>query len=101
MKNTVQMMRSWEGVYHVPRIGSEQIRDIVRFAAGGLLVLLILYCGTVGWSVIQDLREVRLLELRQVFRRVSIGDAILTWLGYVLARDVVRAMIDRRRSYPG
>jgi hypothetical protein len=96
VKNTVQMMRSWNGVYHVPRIGIEELRDVARFAGSCVLLLSVLYCCTVGWAVVQDLREVKLIELRQVFRTVSIGDALLTWFGYVLVRDVVRGLIERR-----
>jgi hypothetical protein len=97
LRNAVHTVRSWDGIYYVPRLSGEQLREIGRIGAGCFAILALLYCCIVGWGVIQDLREVKLLELRQVLRRVSVGDAVLSWIGYVFARDLLRAIVARHR----
>lgn len=93
-----QTVRAWDGSYHVPQFTSEQAGRAGRFAAACLLALGFLYCGTVAYNVIQDLREVKLIELRAVLNRVSVGDAILTWFAWVFGRELLRALVRREHS---
>jgi len=86
-----QTVRAWDGTYHVPRFTSEQVGRAGRVAAACLLALGLLYCGSVAYGVIQDLREVKLIELRAILHRVSVGDALLTWLAWTFGRDLLRA----------
>jgi hypothetical protein len=86
-------VRAWDGSYYVPRITSEQVGQVGRIIVLCVLALGVLYCGSVACRVIQDLREVKLIELRAVFYRVSVGDAILTWFAWVLGRDLLRTML--------
>lgn len=99
VKNALhQTVRAWDGSYYVPRISREQLGEVGRIGALCLVALGLLYCGSVGYGVIQDLREVKLVELRHVLHRVSVGDAILSWFGYVIGRDLLRAALGRDRA---
>jgi hypothetical protein len=92
-----QTVRAWDGSYHVPRFTSEQAGRAGRVAAACLLALGLLYCGIVAYAVIEDLCEVKLIELRAVLHRVSVGDAILTWFAWVFGRELMRALVRRER----
>lgn len=35
----------------------------------------------------------KLIELREVLHRVSVGDAILTWFAWVFGRDLLRSTV--------
>lgn len=92
-----QTVRARDGSYYVPQFTSEQAGRAGRAAAACLLALGLLYCGSIAYDVIQDLREVKLIELRAVLHRVSVGDAILTWFAWVFGRDLLRATARRER----
>jgi hypothetical protein len=72
---------------------SEQVGQLGRIVVVFLLAVGVLYCSSVAYHVIQDLREVKLIELRAVLYRVSVGDAILTWFAWVLGRDLLRTTL--------
>lgn len=98
MQKTVhQAVRAWDGSYYVPRFSSEQVGRAGRMAGALLVALVLLFCGAVAFDVIQDLREVKLIELRAVLHRVSVGDAILTWLAWVVGRDLLRSIVRGER----
>jgi hypothetical protein len=86
-------VRAWDGSYYVPRITSEQVGQVGRIVLVCVLALGVLYCGSVAYRVIQDLREVKLIELRAVSYRVSVGDAIITWFAWVFGRGLLRTML--------
>ena len=90
-------VRAWDGSYYVPRVTSEQVGQVGRIVVMCLLALGLLYCGSVAYHVIQDLREVKLIELRAVLYRVSVGDAILTWFAWVVGRDLLRLALRTER----
>jgi len=92
-----QTVRAWDGSYYVPRITSDQAEQVGRIVAVCLLALGFLYCGSVAYHVIQELREVKLIELRSVLDRVSVGDAILTWFAWVVGRELLRAALRAER----
>jgi len=92
-----QTVRAWDGSYYVPRFTSEQAGRAGRVVVGCLLALGLLYCGTIAYEVIQDLREVKLADLRMVLYRVSVGDALLTWFAWVFGRDLLRGAVSRDR----
>jgi hypothetical protein len=98
MVNAVRMMRSWRGIYRVPGIDAEQLRGVGRIVARALVTFAFLYCALVGWDVVQKLREVKLSELREVLRLVSVGDALLLWIGCSLAREIIRSLTRRASS---
>jgi hypothetical protein len=98
MADAVRMMRSWRGVYRVPSIDAEQLRDAGRIVARVLVTVAFVYCALVGWDVVQKLREVKLSELREVVRLVSVGDALLLLVGWSLAREIIRSLTRRRAS---
>lgn len=88
-----QTVRAWDGSYYVPTFSSEQTGRAGRVVLFALLTIAFLYCGSIAWDVLQGLREVKLVELRSVVERVSVGDAILTWLAYVIGRDLLRSAL--------
>lgn len=88
-----QTVRAWDGSYYVPRFTSEQAGRAGRVIAGCALAVGLIYCGSVAYEVIQDLRAVKLVELREVLHRVSVGDAILTWFAWVFGRDLLRSAV--------
>lgn len=90
-------VRAWDGTYHVPRFTPEQASTAGRVVVACVLALGLLYCGGIAWDVVQDLRAVKLVEFRSVFYRVSVGDALLTWLAYVCGRDLLRSALRRDR----
>ena len=90
-------VRAWDGTYHVPRFTPEQAGTAGRVVVACVLALGLLYCGGIAWDVVQDLRAVKLVEFRSVFYRVSVGDALLTWLAYVCGRDLLRSALRRDR----
>ena len=92
-----QTMRAWDGSYYVPRFTDEQAVRTGSVVAACLLALGLLYCGSVAYDVIQDLRQVKLIELRAVLQRVSVGDAILTWFAWVCGRELLRATVRPER----
>lgn len=92
MGNAVRMMRSWSGTYRVAGVDGEGVRALGRLAGQVLLVLFLGYLGSVAWGVLQELRAVKLHEFSAVLRIVSVGDAILIWFGYTLARDAIRSL---------
>ena len=92
MADAVRMMRSWSGIYRVPGIDADRMRAVGRIVARVLLTAAFLYCAFVGWGVIQKLREVRLSELRGVLHLVSVGDALLLWIGCRLAAELIRTL---------
>jgi hypothetical protein len=92
-----QTVRAWDGSYHVPRITPEQASAAGRVVVACVLAMGLLYCGGIAWDVLQDLREVKLIEFRSVFHRVSVGDALLSWIAYVCGRDLLRSVLRRER----
>jgi len=88
-----QTVRAWDGSYYVPRFTSEQVGRAGRVVAAVLLTVAVLYCAGVAYDVVQDLRGIKLIELRAILHRVSVGDALLTWLAWVLGRDLLRAAL--------
>jgi len=60
-----QTVRAWDGSYYVPRFTGEQAGRAGRVVAGCVLALGLFYCGSVAYEVIQDLRAVKLIELRE------------------------------------
>jgi hypothetical protein len=82
----------------MPGIDAEQLRGVGRIVARVLMTFAFLYCAVVGWDVVQKLREVKLSELREVLRLVSVGDALLLWIGCSLAREIIRALTRRASS---
>jgi hypothetical protein len=86
-------VRGWDGSYYVPAFNSDQAGRVGRVVMLSLLSIAFLYCGSIAWDVLQGLREVKLVELRSVVEKVSVGDAILTWLAYVIGRDLLRSAL--------
>ena len=98
MQSTLhQTVRAWDGSYYVPRISSEQAGSAGRVVVAFLLAIGLLYCGSIAWDVLQQLRELKLIELRAVLYRVSIGDALITWLAWVIGRDLLHFALYRNR----
>lgn len=94
MSSTIhQTVRAWDGSYRVPRMTAEDAGRAGRFVVAAILAVGLLYCGSIAWDVLQDLRAIKLVELRSVLHRVSVGDAILTWLAWVIGRDLLRALL--------
>ena len=99
MGNAIRMSRSWSGIYRTPfTFDPERLRDVSRFALRTVILLAFLYTASIGWDLIQDLRTVKLYELRQVLRIASVGDLLLLWGAYLLAREFIRAMGRQRSS---
>ncbi len=99
MGNAIRMSRSWGGIYRTPfTLDAERAREVGRFALRGLIFAAFVYTATIGWDLIQELREVKLYQLRQVLRIASVGDLLLLWGAYALFREFVRAMGRRRES---
>ena len=96
MANAVRMMRSWRGIYQVAGFESELLRAVGRTVVRTLLTLAFLYCALIGWDVVQRLREVKLSHFREVLNLVSVGDALLLWVGVTLARELIRLLARRR-----
>jgi hypothetical protein len=92
------MTRSWQGIYRVPGIDAERLREVGRMVARGLLGLAFVYCAVIGWSVVQKLREVKLSQFRDVLHLVSVGDALLLWIGCRLMTEIVRSLGRRRAA---
>ncbi|MBM4245356.1 MAG: hypothetical protein FJ148_16360 [Deltaproteobacteria bacterium] len=97
MSNLHQTVRAWDGSYYEPRITSEQAVRFGHVAVAGVLALGLFYCGSIAWDVLHDLREVKLVEIRTVLYRVSVGDAVLSWVAYVCGRDLLRSLLQRDR----
>ena len=97
MANAVRMMRSWRGIYRVAGFESELLREVGRAVVRALLTLAFVYCALVGWDIVQRLREVKLSHFREVLNLVSVGDALLLWVGITLAREIIR-LVARRRT---
>jgi hypothetical protein len=98
MEHAVRMMRSWTGTYRVVGVDTESLSALGRVIALALLAIGLCYLGGVAWGVLQELRAVKLQEFREILRIVSVGDALLMAFGYVVVRDLIRA-IGRRRPY--
>jgi hypothetical protein len=96
MADAVRMMRSWRGIYRVPGLDADQMREVARIVARILITFVFGYCALVGWDVVQTLREVKLSQLRDVLSLVSVGDALLLLIGWSLAREIVRSLARRR-----
>jgi hypothetical protein len=88
-----QTVRAWDGSYYVPRFSADDAGRAGRVVLACVLAVGFLYCGVVAYDVLQDLRQVKLIDLRAVLYRVSVGDAVLTWLAYVCGRDLLRAAL--------
>lgn len=100
MGNAIRMSRSWGGVYRTPfSLDAERVREIGRFGLKALILVAFLYTASIGWDLIQELRQVKLYEFRQVLRIATVGDLLLLWAAYALFREFVRAL-GRRRELP-
>ena len=95
-----QTVRAWDGSYRVPHVTAEQAGKAGRVIGLLLLAAGLVYCGGIAYEVIQSLREVKLIDLRMVLERVSVGDAILTWFAYVFGRELLR-IFAARDSFDG
>jgi len=98
MADAVRMTRSWQGIYRVPGIDAERLRETGRMVARVLLGLVFGYCAVIGWQVVQKLREVKLSQFRDVLHLVSVGDALLLFIGCRLLTEIVRALARRREA---
>ena len=74
------------------------LRRAIRVAAIGALLVVFGYCGYTAWGVLQGLSRVSLADMAQAFRVVSVRDAILCLVGYRVGRELVTALLQRRRS---
>lgn len=100
MGHAIRMSRSWSGVYRTPlTLNTERLREAGAFAVKVVLVLAFLYTASIAWELIQELRNVKLYQLRDVLRIASVGDLILLWAAYALSREFIRAL-GRRRNPP-
>lgn len=100
MGNAIRMSRNWGGVYRTPfTFDADRLRDVGRLALKAVILIAFLYTSSIGWDLLQDLREVKLYQLRQVFRVASVGDVLLLWAAYALFREFARAM-GRRKELP-
>jgi hypothetical protein len=88
-----QTVRAWDGSYRVPQFTADEAGRAGRIFVACVLALGLLYCGAIAYDVVQDLRQVKLIDLREVLHRVSVGDAILSWLAYVCGRDLLRSAL--------
>jgi hypothetical protein len=52
-------------------------------------------CAQTGWQVVQELRRIRLSELRKVLDVLTVGDVVLCLIGYGLGKELVRAIVRR------
>lgn len=97
MGNAVRMTRSWAGVYRTPfQMDGDRVREIAVGLAKGVIVLAFLYATSIAWDLVQELREVKLYQLRQVLRIASVGDVLFLWGAYALCREFIRAAARRR-----
>jgi hypothetical protein len=78
---------------HRERLERQPWRAAARSATTVVLLALLAYCVSVGWEVLQQLRSVRLLDLTDALRVVSVRDAILCVLGWKIAKELLRALI--------
>lgn len=100
MGNAIRMSRSWGGVYRAPfTFDVERLREVSRLLLKGVILIAFVYTASIGWDLIQELREVKLYQLRQVLRVASVGDVLLLWAAYALFREFIRAL-GRRRELP-
>ena len=54
-------------------------------------------CAVTAWRVIENLRQIPLLQLRLALASVSVGDALLCAVGWVVVRETLRARLGRWR----
>lgn len=100
MGNAIRMSRSWSGLYRAPfSLDAERLRELGRFGMKAVILAAFVYTASIGWDLVQELREVKLYQLRQVLRIASVGDLLLVWVAYLLFREFVRAF-GRRREPP-
>lgn len=96
----VTLSRDWSGVYRPNNNVAERtvtaasaLVALVRaFGLVGLLALTVV-CAATGWRVIEILRQIPLLQLRLALASVSVGDALLCALGWVVVRETLRARL--------
>ena len=73
-------------------------RSAVRSAALVALLVVFAYCTQIAWGVLQDLARVSLADLTHALPVVSVRDAILCIVGYRIGRELVVAVVQRRRT---
>jgi len=77
-------------------------RNLMRAALrGGAMLGLLLafaYCAETAWEVLGDLGRVSVADVTQALRVVSVRDAILCMVGWRIGRELLVALVQRRRG---
>lgn len=85
---------------HRERLERQSWRTAARSVSTLALLALLAYCISVAWDVLQQLSAVRLLDVTDALRVVSVRDAILCVLGWKIAKELLRALVAVRRPAP-
>ncbi|MCW5891747.1 MAG: hypothetical protein KIT14_14535 [bacterium] len=81
---------------HRERLERRPWRAAARVATTVGLLVLLGYCVSVAWNVLEQLAAVRLLDVSDALRVVSVRDALLCLVGYKIAKELLRALLAAR-----
>jgi hypothetical protein len=92
MHGMMDRMAESAATFTLVRLNRETLRRIARFSVVVALLALLAYCMRVTWLVLDDLAVVKLSQCRRALDVVSVRDAVLCLVGFLLARELVRSV---------
>jgi hypothetical protein len=84
----------------LPRVGLDGplLRSLLRAVLVVGFVALLASCVATAWSVLGELSRVKLAHCSRALEVVSVRDAVLCGLGYVVGKALLRAVVRVSRS---
>ena len=90
-------LASWESAMPFPALRA-YLRDALRLAIVAGAIFMVIYCLETAWSVLGELRSVKLSDCSRALTVISVRDAILCLVGWRLGTELLRAVVRAKRS---
>jgi hypothetical protein len=77
--------------------GLETTKRLARLAVVLTLMTLLAYCCWTAWGVLGELQRVKLSDVKSALDVVTVRDAVLCGVGFLLGRELLRAVVRMSR----
>ena len=92
-------LASWESTIPFPALrAGANLRDLARLAIVACAIFMVIYCLETAWSVLAELRSVKLSDCSRALTVISVRDAILCLVGWRLGTELLRAVVRAKRA---